>query len=55
MGRVIPASQLRWINIKSAGAIDEWGVWRPNAIADCIQSQHGRRRSLDGGGAATRD
>jgi hypothetical protein len=28
-GRLVPAEQSRWINIKSSG-IDEWGVWRPN-------------------------
>jgi len=43
-GRVIPASQLRWINIKSSGAIDEWGVWRPNGDGGLYPV-----RSTDGG------
>ena len=43
-GRVIPASQLRWINIKSSSAIDEWGVWRPNGDGGLYPV-----RSLDGG------
>ena len=43
-GRVIPASQLRWIKFKSAGAIDEWGVWRPNGDRGLYPV-----RSMDGG------
>jgi hypothetical protein len=43
-GKVIPASQSRWITIKSAAATDEWGVWRPNGDAGLYPV-----RSLDGG------
>ena len=43
-GKVIPASQSRWINIKSSAAIDEWGVWRPNGDGGLYPV-----RSLDGG------
>jgi hypothetical protein len=42
-GRVIPASQARWITIKSSG-IDEWGVWRPNGDGGLYPV-----RSVDGG------
>jgi hypothetical protein len=43
-GKVIPASQSRWIDIKSPAAIDEWGVWRPNGDGGLYPV-----RSLDGG------
>src|ERR1700689_1943383 len=43
-GKVIPASQSRWITIKSAAATDEWGVWRPNGDGGLYPV-----RSLDGG------
>jgi hypothetical protein len=41
-GSVVPASQSRWINVKSSGA--EWGVWRPNGEAGLYPV-----RSTDGG------
>jgi hypothetical protein len=43
-GQVIPASQSRWIAIKSSTAIDEWGVWQPNGDGGLYPV-----RSLDGG------
>jgi hypothetical protein len=43
-GKVIPASQLRWITVKSPRATDEWGVWRPNGDGGLYPV-----RSLDGG------
>jgi hypothetical protein len=42
-GRVIPASQSRWITVRSSGT-DEWGVWRPNGGGGLYPV-----RSMDGG------
>jgi hypothetical protein len=42
-GRLIPAKQSRWINIKSSG-IEEWGLWRLNGDGGLYPV-----RSMDGG------
>jgi len=43
-GSVLPAPQSRWVDIKSSGPNDKWGVWRENGDAGLFPV-----RSADGG------